>query len=174
LGNAEYNWNFVATDIDKDSIKCAKDIVFNNNLEDVIELRLQHNSAHVLNGVINETDMFTVSMCNPPFYKSEQEAMEATTKKLKGLNKDGQLLRNFSGTQNELCYPGGEKAFVHNYLYESTLYKNQCIWFTTLVSKNDLVKGMYSSLKKLGASNVKTISMGQGHKISRFVAWTFQ
>lgn len=175
LGHTEYKWSFVATDIDKASLKCAEDIVVKNHFENAIELRLQKNSAHILKGIINEADTFSVSVCNPPFYKSEEEAIEATSRKLKGLKKEGQgAIRNFSGTYNELCYKGGEKAFIHNYLYESSLFKEHCIWFTTLVSKKDLVQGMYDSLNKLGASQIKTIAMGQGNKISRIVAWSFQ
>ena len=175
LGYSEYHWSFVGTDIDKTSLKCAENIIDKNNVEKAITLRFQEDSAHIFKGIINEADKFTVSICNPPFYKSEQEALEATTRKLKGLKKEGQtLFRNFSGTSNELWYIGGEKAFIHNYLYESSLFKDQCVWFTTLVSKKDLVKGMYNSLTKLGASDIKTINMGLGNKISRIVAWTFQ
>jgi 23S rRNA (adenine1618-N6)-methyltransferase len=174
LGNAEYNWNFVATDIDKDSLRNAKKIIDKNKLNDVIELRYQNDAAYIFKNILNEKDRFSISMCNPPFFKSEDEAIEATTRKLKGLNREGdKVIRNFSGTQNELSYKGGEKAFLHNYLYESSLYREQCVWFTTLVSKKDLVKGMYASLKKLGATDIKTINMGHGNKISRIVAWTF-
>ena len=124
--------------------------------------------------MINEADLFGASICNPPFYKSEQEVLEATARKLKGLNKDSNSkVRNFAGTQNELWYQGGEKAFLHNYLYESSLYKNQCSWFTSLVSNKDLVKGMNDSLNKLGATDIRTINMGHGNKISRIVVWTF-
>jgi 23S rRNA (adenine1618-N6)-methyltransferase len=123
---------------------------------------------------LNEGDKFSVSICNPPFFKSEQEAIEATKSKLKGLNRElDRVVRNFSGTNNELWYKGGEKAFIHNYLYESSLFKNQCDWFTTLVSKKDLVKGIQVSVKKLGATEVKVINMNQGNKQSRIVAWTF-
>lgn len=175
LGVAEYNWRFVATDIDKNSLKSAQKIIDKNNLKDSIELRHQKELSQIFKGVLNEEDCFSVSICNPPFYKSEAEALEATSRKLKGLKKDDKpIIRNFSGTQNELWYKGGEKAFIHNYLYESSLFKSQCVWFTTLVSKKDLVKGMYASLKKLGATNIKTINMGQGNKVSRIVAWTFQ
>ena len=124
---------------------------------------------------VERTFNYDVIVCNPPFFKSEAEALEATIRKLKGLNKEtSTVIRNFSGTHNELWYKGGEKAFLHNYLYESSLFKDQCQWFTTLVSKKDLVKGMYASLKKLGATDIKTITMGQGNKISRIVAWTFK
>ena len=174
LGHAEYQWTFVATDIDKSSLKQAQNIIDKNQLSDMISLRFQDNKSQILNGILNTEDSFLVSICNPPFYKSEAEALEATTKKLKAIDKkENGIVRNFSGTHNELWYDGGEKAFLHNYLYESSLYKDQCVWFTTLVSKKDLVKGMYVSLKKLGATDIKTIHMGQGNKISRIVAWTF-
>ncbi len=175
LGHAEYNWNFVATDIDENSLKYAQNIINKNELNAAISLRHQKDASQIFNGVLNEDDRFSVSICNPPFYKSEAEALEATSRKLKGLNREGdKVVKNFSGTQNELWYKGGEKAFIHNYLYESSLFKTQCVWFSTLVSKKDLVKGMYASLKKLGATDIKTINMGQGNKISRVVAWTFK
>ncbi len=175
LGQAEYHWSFVATDIDERSLEFAQEIIDKNNFTDSITLRLQKDTSQILKGILNKDDVFSVSICNPPFYKSETEALEATSRKLKGLKKEGdKVVRNFSGTQNELWYKGGEKAFIHNYLYESFLFKEQCVWFTTLVSKKDLVKGMYTSLKKLGASDIKTINMGQGQKISRIVAWTYK
>jgi 23S rRNA (adenine1618-N6)-methyltransferase len=175
LGNAEYNWHFVATDSDESSLKNAQKIINKNDLSHAISLRYQKDSSQIFKGILNETDTFSASICNPPFFKSEEEAFEATNRKLNGLNKGGDKpIRNFSGTQNELCYKGGEKAFIHNYLYESSLFKNQCIWFTTLVSKKDLVKGIHVSLKKLQATKVKTINMRQGNKVSRIVAWTFK
>lgn len=174
LGHAEYHWNFVGTDIDKMSLNCAQSIVDKNGLNESISLRHQKDITEIFKGVLLENDTFSVSICNPPFYKSEAEALEATTRKLKGLNRaEGEVVRNFAGTYNELWYKGGEKAFLHNYLYESSLFKEQCQWFTCLVSKKDLVKGIRTSLKKLGATNIKTINMGQGNKISRIVAWTF-
>lgn len=174
LGFAEYKWHFVATDIDVVALRNAQLIIDKNELSSAIELRLQPNISHVLNEVINPTDAFTVSMCNPPFYKNEKEATDATTKKLKGLKKAMETpVRNFSGTASELWFQGGEKAFLHTYLYESSLFKTHCFWFTSLVSNKDLVKSMQKSLKKLGATKVKVINMQQGHKISRIVAWTF-
>tara|TARA_R110002050_G_scaffold74772_6_gene160314 strand:+ start:79392 stop:80189 length:798 start_codon:yes stop_codon:yes gene_type:complete len=174
LGTAEYNWHFVGTDTDEKSLQVAQRIIDKNELEDSILLRHQKDASQIFKGVLNEDDKFVASICNPPFYKSEAEALESTTRKLKGLNKESStVVRNFSGTHNELWYVGGEKAFLHNYLYESSLFKEQCRWFTTLVSKKDLVKGMYGSLKKLGATDIKTINMGQGNKISRLVTWTF-
>ena len=174
LGNAEYDWQFVGTDIDKKSIDRAENILKKNNLSDVINLKQQKDSSHIFEGILSETSQFSATMCNPPFYKSQEEAMQANARKLEGLGiGDEVATRNFSGKQQELWYKGGEKAFIHTYLYESSQFKTQCFWYTTLVSKKENVQGMYDSLKKLGATEIKTIPMHQGNKVTRIVAWTF-
>ena len=172
LGNAIYNWNFIGTDIDKKSIDNAKQIIEQNKLENQITFRLQKDKNNILKGIIKPNDFFNIAMCNPPFYKSEEEALQATNRKLKNLNIITKE-RNFSGKANELWYKGGEKAFLHNYLYESSLYKEQFDWFTSLVSKKELIRDIKKSLKKLGASEIKAINMVQGNKISRIIAWRF-
>ncbi|WP_206420416.1 23S rRNA (adenine(1618)-N(6))-methyltransferase RlmF [Lacinutrix jangbogonensis] len=174
LGHAEYNWNFMATDSNKKSIAYAQKIIIKNNLKREIQLKHQPNPESVFNGIITPTDKFSASLCNPPFYKDETEAFEATTRKLKGLGKlTDSVTRNFAGQAHELCFKGGEKAFLHTYLYESSLFKTQCYWYTSLVSNKDNVKSMKKSLAKLGATTVKVIEMTQGNKKSRVVAWTF-
>ncbi|TXE10816.1 23S rRNA (adenine(1618)-N(6))-methyltransferase RlmF [Gelidibacter salicanalis] len=174
LGHAIYNWNFVGTDIDKKSFPIAQRIIDKNNLAAAITLRLQPDVQHILKGIIKPSDRFTASVCNPPFYKSQADAFEATKIKLKGLGKEGdKVVRNFSGTPTELCYAGGEKAFLHTYLYESSQYKQQCFWFTSLVSNVNHVESMRASLKKLGATEFQVVDMIQGNKVSRIVAWSF-
>jgi 23S rRNA (adenine1618-N6)-methyltransferase len=174
LGNAEYAWRFLASDVDDNSLKNAHKIIDKNNLSNKIKLTFQADKSQILKGIINPSEKITACMCNPPFFKSEGEALEATTRKLKGLGRQNDtIVRNFSGTSNELWYKGGEKAFLHNYLYESSFYKEQCFWFTALVSHKDHVRPMKVSLNKLGATNVKVIHMMQGNKTSRIIAWTF-
>lgn len=172
LGNAEYNWRFVGTDIDNKSLDRAQIILKKNKLTEAIQLRHQKDSTHIFTDILNETDKFSATMCNPPFYKSQEEAMQANARKLEGLGKT-EVTRNFSGKQQELWYKGGEKAFIHTYLYESSLFKTSCFWYTTLVSKKENAESMLSSLKKLGATDIKTIPMHQGNKVTRIVAWTF-
>lgn len=174
LGNAEYNWKFVATDSHKKTIAIAEKIIIKNKLKKDIQLKHQPNTERVFKGIISATDKFSASICNPPFYKDEAEAFEATTRKLKGLGKlTDSVIRNFAGQAHELCFKGGEKAFLHTYLYESSLFKKQCFWYTSLVSNKDNIKSMKKSLGKLGATAIKVIEMSQGNKKSRVVAWTF-
>lgn len=172
LGNSVYNWHFVASDIDLNTLKSAQKIIDKNNLKTSIILRQQLDKTHILNGILKESDHFSASMCNPPFYHSKEDADRSHARKLKGL-KIKSNIRNFGGIQNELYYTGGEKAFIHNYLYQSSLFKTKCHWFTSLVSKKENLKSIYASLDKLEAVQVKTIPMKLGNKITRIVAWTF-
>ena len=174
LGNAVYGWQFTGTDIDQKSLEVAQLIVNKNGLEQSIKFLKQAHSSQVLKGILGEDDQFSVAMCNPPFYGSQEEAMQANTRKLTGLgNENDANLRNFGGKQQELWYKGGEKAFLHTYLYESSMFKTQCFWYSSLVSKKENVEGMVDSLNKLKATDIKIIPMHQGNKITRIVAWTF-
>ena len=171
LGVAEYHWNFVATDIDLDSLDTAQDNIDDNHLENQIELRQQFNEQHILKGVIEEDDFFTATMCNPPFYKSAEEAQGANRRKTRNLGNNA--VRNFSGNNNELWYVGGEKAFLHNYLYESSLFSKKSKWFTSLVSKKENVESLKKSSTKLGVKEFKVIPLNQGNKVTRIVYWRF-
>lgn len=171
LGATEYDWNFVATDIELTSLNSALKIIENNNLQKKIELRQQFNKQCVLEGILEKNDHFTATMCNPPFYKTAEEAKEVNRRKTRNLRSNA--VRNFSGNNNELWCIGGEKAFLHTHLYESLKYQKKSNWFTSLVSNKNNVKSLESSAKKLGVSKFKTIPMHQGNKFTRIVCWKF-
>ena len=171
LGVKEYDWNFVATDIELDSLDTAQDIIDDNNLSNKIILRQQFDEGNILEGIIEKGDSFSAVICNPPFYKSEKEARGANTRKNRNLGTN--TVRNFSGNNNELWYPGGEKAFLHNYLYQSSLYKNSSLWFTSLVSKKETIESLQKSGVKLNVKTMKIIPMHQGNKVTRIIAWQF-
>jgi 23S rRNA (adenine1618-N6)-methyltransferase len=171
LGVLEYDWSFVATDIDLDSLDTAQDIIDDNLLDEKISLRQQFDEQNILKGIIEEGDKFAAVMCNPPFYKSAEEAQGANKRKNRNLRNNA--VRNFSGNNNELWYVGGEKAFLHNYLYQSSLFKERSKWFTSLVSKKENVESLQNSSTKLGVTEFKVIPMSQGNKVTRIVAWKF-
>jgi 23S rRNA (adenine1618-N6)-methyltransferase len=171
LGVAEYDWNFVASDIDLDSLDTAQDIIEDNNLGSKIELRQQIDENNILKGILKDEDSFSAVMCNPPFFKSGEEAQGANKRKNRNLGNNP--VRNFSGNNNELWYVGGEKAFLHNYLYESSLFKEKSKWFTSLVSKKENIVSLQKSSSKLGAIEFKVIPMHQGNKVTRIVCWRF-
>lgn len=175
LGKATYGWNFTGSDVDEQSLQNAQMIIDKNNLKDAIELRFQKHPKYILESIILPSESITATLCNPPFYKNEAQALANTSRKLKGLGKSSEdIIRNFSGTAKELWYPGGEERFLKNYMTESAKFHSNVKWFTSLVSKKDHVRPMKVTLKKLGVKEVKVLDLSLGNKKSRVVAWTFE
>lgn len=176
IGQSEYNWSFVASDIDINSLKNAQKIIDANvGLNKRIELRLQTNKKNIFSGVITPEDHFTLTLCNPPFHSSAAEASAGSFRKWKNLGKgkSQKPALNFGGQSNELWCEGGEKAFITTMIDESVHYKNQVLWFSTLVSKGENLPVLQAVLKKVRAAEVRVIEMGQGQKISRLLAWSY-
>lgn len=176
IGNASYGWSFVGTDIDENAIQNCKKIIANNpKLIDVISLQLQVDSRFIFKNIFLPEDKFAFTLCNPPFHNSAEEASKSALRKVNALSKtkSAKPTLNFGGQNAELWCAGGEFGFITQMIYESAKYPMQCLWFTTLVSKKDNLKGLYRILNKVGVVEIKTIDMAQGQKISRIIAWTF-
>ena len=174
LGVMEYGWNFTASEIDEQALQNAKDIVDKNTaLRGKIEIRHQSNPRDIFRGVVGESDYYHLMFCNPPFFESAAEAEETTDRKLKNLNLKSDR-RNFGGQNHELWCIGGEKKFINDIAFQSRFFKDQVLWFSTLVSKKENLRGLYKTLEKSGVNEVKTLEMPVGNKVSRAVAWTFK
>lgn len=177
IGHREYGWTFTGSDIDPVAIASAQKIVDNNpSLAGFITLHLQTSAESIFKGIIDADTFFDATLCNPPFHASLAEAQQGTNRKLTnlGLKKTGKPTLNFGGQHAELWCEGGEEGFIKKMILESVDFQNQCLWFTTLISKKTTLPGVYSALKKAKVFDIKTIEMAQGRKISRFVAWTFK
>ena len=177
IGHRSYGWKFVGADINPTSVSSAKLITqANPRLTKAIDIRLQKSPKNIFKGMIKPTDRFDLTLCNPPFHASQEEADATATKKLRNLGKHehgAKLVLNFGGKKTELWCEGGEERFVCQMVEESVDFAGQCFWFTTLVSKKTTLPALLHTLRSMGAKEVKTIHMTQGQKASRFVAWTF-
>ncbi|MEZ8426732.1 23S rRNA (adenine(1618)-N(6))-methyltransferase RlmF [Vibrio cyclitrophicus] len=200
IGATEYKWRCTGTDVDPVSVKTANFIAESNaNLKGKIRTRLQADSESIFKGVIKDNERYDVTICNPPFHSSLEEAEKGSQRKLDNLaanraKKAGQSFKpetnkksvkldkstkqekptlNFGGQKSELWCPGGEAAFIMKMARESQLFATQVLWFTTLISKKDNIDMVRSELGKLRAKQVKVVEMSQGQKVSRFIAWTF-
>lgn len=178
IGQREYGWDFVGSDIDPIALANVQRILqANGGLAEAIELRLQSSPLAVFQGIVRPNETFDLTLCNPPFHASKDEASAGTRRKWQNLGKgrtqDQAPALNFGGQGAELHCAGGEEAFVSRMISESVQFASRCFWFTTLVSKAASLPGIYRALKKAGALEVKTIDMAQGQKKSRIVAWTF-
>jgi 23S rRNA (adenine1618-N6)-methyltransferase len=176
IGHQEYGWSFVGSDIDPVVLKSASEIVeMNPSLKGNVELRLQPDSNDIFGVIIRNDEHFDLTICNPPFHASFEEAQSGTLRKLSNLNRQRitKPTLNFGGKNRELWCEGGEEKFVQKMISQSRLFKASCFWFSTLISKQSHLKNAYTALKKAEAIEIKTIPMSQGNKKSRIIAWTF-
>lgn len=172
LGNAEYQWSFVGTDIDQTAINAAQEIIIKNQLQSQIQVRHQPKKQQIFTDVILSDEYFALSMCNPPFFSSATQAQQQNQRKWKNLGKSNHQ-RNFGGQSHELWCEGGESAFIGRMIEQSLHVKKQIRWFSTLVSRESNLAQIYQQLKTIGAKQVRTLNMAQGQKKSRCVAWCF-
>lgn len=176
IGVAEYGWQFVGSEVNVASLDSALKIIENNpHLLANVSLRFQQKRENVLKNILLPEEKFNAVMCNPPFFKSQEDAFKQTSRKLKNLGKSASKnpIHNFGGLSNELWYEGGEMGFISTFIKESVLFKNQVDWFTCLVSNQENLSPLKRMLRKSGFSKIKIIDMAQGNKISRILAWQF-
>ncbi len=185
LASRLYAWSMMGSDIDARSLQNAQHILDKNaDLPLDITLRLQSNPDYIFQDVIQSQDSFTFSMCNPPFHASAQAALAGSERKNRNLNRNKQKREsnqkkisdtqqlNFAGQSNELWCEGGERRFITQMIYESQDVKQQVACFTCLVSKKETLQELKRPLKKVNAQ-YDVVSMQQGSKESRFIAWRF-
>ena len=176
IGHKEYGWSFVGSEIEPVAMASATRIIEANTiLKDVVELRFQPDLAAIFSGIIQKNEQFDITICNPPFHASFEEAQSGTLRKLSNL-KGKRVTRptlNFGGQNKELWCDGGEEKFVQRMIAQSRQFSSACFWFSTLVAKQAHLKSIYSALKTAGVIEVKPIEMSHGNKTSRIVAWTW-
>lgn len=177
LGHREYGWRFVGTDIDATALRAAGAIIDANGLRNAIALRHQPEPAHIFAGLLGDDERFDLTLCNPPFHASAEEAARGSERKWRNLGKpqapraDARL--NFGGRATELWCPGGEAAFVRRMIRESAQLADRVYWFSTLIAKSEHLADVRKQLDQAAAQDVRVVAMAQGNKQSRFVAWTF-
>jgi len=176
IGVHEYNWNFVGSDIDEKAIAASQKIVdANDSLQHKITLRHQKNAHDIFHGIILPEEKFQLTVCNPPFHASLQEAQQGNLRKNRNLknSRNAKVQLNFGGQGTELWCEGGEETFIEKMILQSAVYANQVEWFSTLVSKESTLKKIQLKLEYVDARDMRILPMDIGNKVSRIVAWKF-
>ena len=176
VGVSVYGWSFTGSDIDEVALKSAQNIINSNeSLKENIIVKLQTNSKNIFKNIISKEDKFDFTLCNPPFHKSQKDAIAGNKRKVQNLTKQvvSKAALNFGGKNNELWCEGGEVAFIKKMIKESKEFSKNCLWFTTLVSRKENLDFIYDALEDIDVLEYKTINMAHGQKISRVIAWTF-
>lgn len=180
LGTQIYNWQMVGADINENAVLSAtNNIKTNEKLRSHITIRHQKNHANIFEGIIDKNEYYDFTMCNPPFNSSKEAASKGTLRKLINLHNSDkprptkiEIVLNFGGQANELWCNGGEALFIKRMIKQSSSFKNQVGWFTSLVSKKENLPKIYKQLDKLKTTR-QTFLMEQGSKKSRLIAWKF-
>lgn len=180
LGQHEYGWSFVGADIDPDALAAfGKTLAANPHLAGSIELRQQRRPEMVFTGIVAGGERFDLTLCNPPFHASSEEARAGTQRKLNALARAAGKQQvpvaklNFGGQRHELVCAGGEAGFVARMIAESAAFATSCLWFTSLLAKEASLAAVRRALAQAGVVESRSVEMAQGQKKSRFVAWTF-
>ncbi|MCJ8140894.1 23S rRNA (adenine(1618)-N(6))-methyltransferase RlmF [Falsirhodobacter halotolerans] len=171
IGRHDYGWDFTGVDVDPVSLASARAICAANDLP--ITLRHQPDPEDIFRGVVGPKDIFHLTLCNPPFHASPEQADRGSRRKWRNLGKGDTGDLNFGGQQAELWCPGGEIGFVARMIDQSVEVADQCLWFTSLVSRGDSLKPLSRRLARTGVAETRIVDMAQGQKTSRFLAWTF-
>lgn len=180
LGHASYGWHFVASDLSCTSLEnAAKILAANPAIRQAITLKHQRRHDAIFTGIIGEEEQYDLTLCNPPFHASAAEASATAHRKVENLGRaKGQAsakkpVLNFGGQANELWCPGGELAFIRQMMQESQNFAARCCWFSSLVSRREHLPALQAELKRLGVIRSQVITMAQGQKQSRMIAWSF-
>ncbi|KAK2196329.1 bifunctional METTL16-RlmF family/S-adenosyl-L-methionine-dependent methyltransferase superfamily/Ribosomal RNA large subunit methyltransferase F [Babesia duncani] len=169
LGNAEYKWKFVATDISPEALQVAHANISLNGLTQEIELRQQYNHLAMFSGVMKSHERFMASICNPPFHHSLHQIN--SNPKVSTLGRKEELLfthfntsvtyssqymdqnhkqplvlghLGYTFTANPLDH--GELAFIEIMFSESRFYAHNVVWFTSLVARATTLKRIKNTI----------------------------
>ncbi|KAJ1813488.1 hypothetical protein LPJ75_003168, partial [Coemansia sp. RSA 2598] len=161
--------SFVATDINAESVRTAVANVERNGLLERIQVYLNSDSKTKL--PLDRADFpgikFTFSMCNPPFYSSEEEREALRNAKAKAPS-----LSTLAKT-DELFTEGGEERFLSDMADESKVFGDRIAWYTTMVGKKRTLGTLKAKLATLGAKQIREGTLVQGRTSRWVVAWSF-
>ncbi|KAI4245214.1 MAG: hypothetical protein L6R40_002571 [Gallowayella cf. fulva] len=110
----------------------------------------------------------TFTLSNPPFYPSLPSLLASAT------SKSRPPYSTCTGSPIEMVTPGGETAFVTRMIDESSLLKERCQWYTSMLGKYSSVGAVVEELKRKGVGNWAVREFVQGGKTRRWgVGWSW-
>ncbi|ORM40165.1 Ribosomal RNA large subunit methyltransferase F [Babesia sp. Xinjiang] len=187
LGVAEYGWSFIASDIDAEALNFAKHNLQLNSMLGLVELRHQKESLRMFKGVLMPHEFVHLTICNPPFHASIEQANmnprvntsgtlnelvfrhdDITTFSIDGTDAQNLLKSKFAVTgQVNYTFSAdpaeqGELAFIEIMLVESRFCVHNVLWFTSLVARLSTLKRIkshiQSDMRQYHASNTNQIA----------------
>ncbi|GLI79717.1 hypothetical protein PoHVEF18_008057 [Penicillium ochrochloron] len=161
-------WKFVATDIDEQNARTAKENVVRNELESRIQIVKTDPEGPLF--PIDEFNQKTLdfTMCNPPFYTSQEEMLSSAE------TKSHVPFSACTGAAVEMIAPGGEVEFVTRMINESLHLQDRIPWYTSMLGKLSSVTTLVELLVKHNNHNYAVTEFVQGSKTKRWaLAWSW-
>jgi 23S rRNA A1618 N6-methylase RlmF len=180
LGVAELGWRFIATEVDPESARSARENVALNAWQDRIDVREvmpatseittdagsadASNVAPILDGLLQPMERAHFCMCNPPFFDMDE------------IPRNNLAIRpheRCAATMNEQCTPGGEVGFIRRMIADSLALRERIGWYTSLIGRKSSLPLVLRHLRNSGAMHVRTTQIVQGTQWRWAVAWSF-
>ncbi|XP_011862229.1 PREDICTED: methyltransferase-like protein 16 homolog [Vollenhovia emeryi] len=160
-----YKCRMIGTDVDKRSVEYAQKCIRTNELQDLIEI-ITVNSDRIFKDVVRDGEDYDFSMCNPPFFESEDAGFERIAKALPPRNAP-------TGSDGELKIKGGEVGFVTRMIEESVEVGDRIRIYSTMIGKKADLVGLRRLLRSKDIKNMTWTEFCQGHTTRWGLAWSF-
>ncbi|KAL4914125.1 hypothetical protein BDW62DRAFT_204951 [Aspergillus aurantiobrunneus] len=163
------NWNFIASDIDDENIRTSIHTVRANEFNSRIRIVKTNPSDDLipLNNILG-IERLDFTMCNPPFYFSQDEMIASAEEK------ERPPFSACTGAEIEMVTPGGEVSFVSRMITESLQLRERVLWYTSMLGKLSSVSVLVRKLIELGNHNYAITEFIQGNKTRRWaLAWSW-
>ncbi|PKX90659.1 DUF890 domain protein [Aspergillus novofumigatus IBT 16806] len=162
-------WDFVATDIDDENVRTARENVTNNGLDSRIRVfKTERKDDLIPLDTKLDVQKLDFTMCNPPFYASREEMIASAEAK------ERPPFSACTGDEVEMVTEGGEIAFVHRMIEESLHLRERVVWYTSMLGKLSSVSVIVEKLMEHGNNNYAVTEFVQGSKTKRWaVAWSW-
>ncbi|GFF59557.1 putative methyltransferase-like protein C27D7.08c [Aspergillus udagawae] len=162
-------WDFIATDIDDENVRTARENVTNNGLDGRIRVfKTEPKDDLIPLDTKLDVQRLDFTMCNPPFYASREEMIASAQAK------ERPPFSACTGAEVEMVTGGGEIAFVYRMIEESLHLRERVVWYTSMLGKLSSVSVIVEKLTEHENNNYAVTEFVQGSKTKRWaVAWSW-
>ncbi|BFZ57237.1 hypothetical protein PYCC9005_004288 [Savitreella phatthalungensis] len=170
LARRNPGWHIHASEADDRSHAHAAQCIARNRLQTQITLHKVTADEPFLACMHDLPGQLTFTMCNPPFYSSQNEMDELESRKSRGPR--GKL----QAASCELVTGGGEIGFTRRLIDESVRCRDGgggAMWYTTLLGKSSSVVALVEVLKEVGVTSYGIADFQPGVTKRWILVWSF-
>lgn len=176
LAAKKNGWHMVGVEKNEVCFNYAQQNVARNNLESLVKVRRNFGETIIDASTIKDSfqpdpNMFQFTMCNPPFFGSEEE-VEKTNKSRSAHTPRPPPNNARTGSTNEVVVEGGEVAFVCKMIDESFQVKDRIKIFSTMLGHKTSVSKVLKYLKDQNICEISSTEFCQGQVTRWGLAWS--